>query len=283
MGENMNLHWLKLFYVVAKTGSVTQASKDLAISQPSVTAQIKKLEQMYHVRLFQKEGRYLKLTPVGERLYKEAAQLFEVDVPKMESLLRQEQVLRIEGNFLAMHLLLPDALRLLRNHNHDLKIEHSVSGSKKVLNSLRQGRCDLAIISSDQESLNLKNVETIRIFEDQLILASSSESGLENHQFVVASSDSHLRDVVNRFCDEESGAISLEVENTGEIVNALLFNADIVGLVPSALIKRYQDGLYIKETSISNNYFMCVKKNHPQYQELVSFAKRISETLKKNA
>lgn len=41
----MNLHGLRLFYMVAKTGSVTLAAEQLRISQPSITSQIKKFER----------------------------------------------------------------------------------------------------------------------------------------------------------------------------------------------------------------------------------------------
>ena len=41
----MNLHALRLFHVIATTGSVTRASEVLNISQPAITARIKKLEK----------------------------------------------------------------------------------------------------------------------------------------------------------------------------------------------------------------------------------------------
>ncbi|MEI2405964.1 LysR family transcriptional regulator, partial [Niallia taxi] len=41
----MNLHALRLFHMVAEKGNVTRAAEELNISQPAVTAQIKKLEQ----------------------------------------------------------------------------------------------------------------------------------------------------------------------------------------------------------------------------------------------
>lgn len=78
-GETMNLHGLRLFYEVAKQKSVTQAAKELSISQPSVTAQIKKFQQEEHVVLFIPDGRGIQLTPIGQELYLEAEKLFAIE------------------------------------------------------------------------------------------------------------------------------------------------------------------------------------------------------------
>lgn len=48
----MNLHALRFFSKVAETGSVTLASELLRVSQPAVTAQIKRLEQELGMRLW---------------------------------------------------------------------------------------------------------------------------------------------------------------------------------------------------------------------------------------
>ena len=72
----MNLHGLRLFYMVAKAGSVTVAAEQLKISQPAITAQIKKFERENDITLFLPQGRGICLSEIGEQLVKEADAVF---------------------------------------------------------------------------------------------------------------------------------------------------------------------------------------------------------------
>lgn len=65
----MNLHALRLFYVAASYESITKASEILSISQPSITSQIKALEETYDVNLFVRKGRTVVLTALGKEVF----------------------------------------------------------------------------------------------------------------------------------------------------------------------------------------------------------------------
>lgn len=64
----MNLHALRLFHVIASTGSVTRASELLKISQPAITAQIKKFEKELSLILLEPQGRGIRLTDAGDKI-----------------------------------------------------------------------------------------------------------------------------------------------------------------------------------------------------------------------
>jgi DNA-binding transcriptional LysR family regulator len=59
---------LLVFEAVARLGSVTRAAEELHLAQPTVSMQLKKLSQALEVKLFQPDGRRLKITPAGEAL-----------------------------------------------------------------------------------------------------------------------------------------------------------------------------------------------------------------------
>ncbi|MEK1830572.1 LysR family transcriptional regulator [Priestia megaterium] len=84
----MNLHALRLFYTVAEKRSVTRAAEELNISQPAVTAQIKKLEQEINLTLLSPKGRGIFLTTAGEHLAKHAKRLFSLEC-EIESSIKQ--------------------------------------------------------------------------------------------------------------------------------------------------------------------------------------------------
>jgi LysR family transcriptional activator of nhaA len=62
----LNYRHLHYFWVSAREGGVTAAAKALHVSQPSISAQIKKLERTLGHALFERTGRTLALTGEGK-------------------------------------------------------------------------------------------------------------------------------------------------------------------------------------------------------------------------
>jgi len=61
---------LKAFNAVARAGSITRAANRLAVSQPAITAQIRRLEGDHDVVLFERTASGVQLTPLGRRLFR---------------------------------------------------------------------------------------------------------------------------------------------------------------------------------------------------------------------
>src|SRR5579872_7164562 len=68
----MEIHQLKYFCAVAKTGNFTRAAQLVHVAQPSLSQQILKLEDELGARLFDRLGRAVRLTPFGETFLKRA-------------------------------------------------------------------------------------------------------------------------------------------------------------------------------------------------------------------
>ena len=81
-----NYNHLYYFYVTAKIGGVSNAAKYLRISQPSLSSQLKILESNIEVKLFEKKGRALQLTPDGEKAFVYAKRMFDISAELAESL-----------------------------------------------------------------------------------------------------------------------------------------------------------------------------------------------------
>ena len=76
--EWLNYHHLLYFYTVAREGSVTKASEVLRLAQPTLSGQIRKLEESLDEKLFVREGRNLALTDVGRLVYRYADEIFSL-------------------------------------------------------------------------------------------------------------------------------------------------------------------------------------------------------------
>ncbi len=64
-----NLEYYKVFYYVARAGSVSIAANELSISQPAVSQAIKQLEHSLGAELFYRASRGVKLTGEGQGLF----------------------------------------------------------------------------------------------------------------------------------------------------------------------------------------------------------------------
>jgi LysR family transcriptional activator of nhaA len=74
--EWLNYHHLRYFWTVAKEGSLARAAAKLHVSQPSISEQIRELEDALGEKLFRREGRNNKLTDAGQVVFGYADEIF---------------------------------------------------------------------------------------------------------------------------------------------------------------------------------------------------------------
>lgn len=74
----INYHHLLYFWMVAKEGSIAEAAKRLRLSQPTISTQIRTLEEMLEVELFDRSGRRLVLTEAGRVAFRYADEIFSL-------------------------------------------------------------------------------------------------------------------------------------------------------------------------------------------------------------
>ena len=74
----LNYHHLLYFWSVAKHGSVARACEELSLAQPTISGQIRALEQSLGEKLFVKSGRQLVLTESGRVVFRYAEEIFSL-------------------------------------------------------------------------------------------------------------------------------------------------------------------------------------------------------------
>jgi len=76
--EWLNYHHLFYFWTVVRLGSITRASEELRLTQATVSAQLKSLEQSLGEKLFRKSGRHLAPTETGNLVFRYADEIFSL-------------------------------------------------------------------------------------------------------------------------------------------------------------------------------------------------------------
>jgi LysR family transcriptional activator of nhaA len=74
--EWLNYHHLLYFWVVAREGSIASATKTLNLTQPTISTQLRMLEESLGEKLFEKSGRNLVLTEAGRIAFRYAEEIF---------------------------------------------------------------------------------------------------------------------------------------------------------------------------------------------------------------
>lgn len=79
MARNIDTALLRTFMAVAETGGMTRAGKLLNLTQAAVSQQVKRLEDLFQARLFERDKRAIRLTTDGERLLPLAKRMLETN------------------------------------------------------------------------------------------------------------------------------------------------------------------------------------------------------------
>ncbi|HSL22875.1 MAG TPA: transcriptional activator NhaR [Vicinamibacterales bacterium] len=82
----LNYHHLLYFWTAAREGGVSRAAEKLRLAQPTVSAQIRLLEDRLGDKLFERQGRRLVLTDVGRLVFRYADEIFGIGREMMEAL-----------------------------------------------------------------------------------------------------------------------------------------------------------------------------------------------------
>ena len=84
--EWLNYHHLHYFWVVAKEGTIAAACEKLHLAQPTISAQLRALENAIGDKLFKRVGRNLVLTDTGRMVYRYADDIFSLGGELLDTL-----------------------------------------------------------------------------------------------------------------------------------------------------------------------------------------------------
>lgn len=156
MNSPINKLQLRSFHAVAEVGSFTKAAERLGVSQPTLSEQVRALEERYGVRLFERVGRGVDLTELGRRLL-EVTRRITVDEAAAETLLASARGLR-SGRLRVMadapHLLLP-ILGLFHRRHPEIQLSIGFGNTSAVRLALKDRRCDVAVLPDPPEEAGI--------------------------------------------------------------------------------------------------------------------------------
>lgn len=195
---------LAAFHAVAEAESFTGAAKARNLSQPTLSAQVKALEDAYGVRLFDRMGRHVRLTPLGQSLFVITARLFTAQ-DEAQALLAgtrtlQRGHLRIAADS-ATHVM--PALARMRANYPGLTFSLTIGNSSEVVDQIMDFAADVAITARPNSD---PRIYSIKLRSDHLVAFIAADHELARHDSIPIEAFAG-QDIVLR----ERGSITREV------------------------------------------------------------------------
>ena len=175
----MTLDQLKSFVKITEFRSFSKAADKVCLSQPTVSCQIKSLEEELETRLFDRLGKKINLTKSGEILLGYAKEILDLEqraklaIDDMLDIKKGE--IRLGSSNIPGSYILPPLIRKFTRQNPKIRIVSKIADTKSIANDVINGAADLGIIGCKIDSPQLISYSYIA---DIMMLALNSQ-----HQF----------------------------------------------------------------------------------------------------
>jgi DNA-binding transcriptional LysR family regulator len=245
--DAVQFHQLHYFVAVAETRHFTRAAEQVHVSQPSLSQQIRALENELGAALFSRARGNVALTEAGESLLPLARRI----IADTETARREVQELvqlrrgriRLGATPSLCTGLLPDVLRAFHDLHPGIELRIEESGSRDLVRELARGGLDLALVVLPLPSPS-PALTTVELLQEDLVVVSSAAgpaprrpvriADLQGEPLVMFRHGYDLRELTVAACHAEGFEPSFTVEG-GEMDAVLGFvRAGLgVAVVPS--------------------------------------------------
>ncbi|SDK60751.1 LysR family transcriptional regulator [Natronincola ferrireducens] len=182
----MDFRKLSYYEAVCRLGSFTKASKELHVTQPSVTMAIQNLEENLNTQLIKRDRDGLLLTPEGEVLYKKAQYILNAlqeVTNEIHDLATTKNIILKIGYSIQMRSALFSIVNKFRSMNTHIKIISNESSTPSILRQIEDGMLDLGIVVLTKEIK--KRWQTYPLFEGEVCVCVNKENPLSNHEYIL--------------------------------------------------------------------------------------------------
>ncbi|MGL4338330.1 MAG: LysR family transcriptional regulator [Turicibacter sp.] len=170
----MTIRHLRIFIMVAESGSMTMAAKLLFISQPSVSQAIREIEENYDVRLFERLSKKLYITESGQLLLEYARHIvksfdeMEVELKNTGKSIR----LRIGATITVGTCMLPPMIQGFEKKQEDVVINVVVNNTNIIQQMILNSQLDVGIVEGE---VTHQDIIKVPIYRDNLVVVVGKE------------------------------------------------------------------------------------------------------------
>ncbi len=247
----MNYNHLFYFHITAQEGSIARAARRLSVSQPTISEQLKQLEDYFGVKLFDRKGGALKLNNNGRRAIEFTERIFTTG-DRLRQAFTEAPVpakVRVEVGMISStaHSIATERLvDLFRDSKAMVRIRHG--DNHYLLHELVSSGLDILITDSLPHQANEKGVQSVKLSSTELVFVASKnlakifknnmEEFLHRRPFIHYTEQSSYRWEIDRYFKEYSVEpdIAAEADDAYLILSAVASDIGI-GVVPRSILE----------------------------------------------
>jgi DNA-binding transcriptional LysR family regulator len=173
---NFDLRQIRAFDAVARRGGFSKASQEMDLTQPTLSTHILNLERQLGVKLFDRSGRKVNLTPAGEILAEYAGRIMELCTESLQAIESfKGQIcgeVNVDSSTVPGEYILPRWLNYFHLMYPDVMVILTVNDSSQVLEKVVSGEVPIGVTGSPGTHPSL---ESRRLCDDRIILVSTPD------------------------------------------------------------------------------------------------------------
>ncbi len=252
----MDFQQLKTLQKLHKEKSFSRTSKELGISQPTVTTRIKSLEEELGENLVLRTGQKAILTESGKRFLSYADRALQVYQFGIDRLATNEKTISIAATPTISTYILPDKLKEARKKDPELKWKFITATSMEILQMMKDEIVDLGLIG---RRLDDKEVNCHPILLEEFFLVVSADhpfanqkainlKQLQNENIIVYRKSSKTYKHIHKTFENSEVPLNLamEVEHVITAKQMVLAGLGVAFLPESAMIKEIEHNQLVK-------------------------------------
>jgi DNA-binding transcriptional LysR family regulator len=297
----MNIESLQIFCLVFEEQSISRAAQLSFISQPSVTRQIKALEDFYGNLLFHRKAYNITATEAGQALYPIAKAIindFQYSIDTMKRINGERQFkLRVGASLIIGEYLLPKLLGMYKKKYPESQLFLKIIETGKVLESLIQDEIHIGFVEG---KVDQKEFETKVFMEDELVLIAPPNhpwskremieiSELRNEKLIRRHDTSETRKMMekvfkkNDFFDKLESF--MEMDTTQAIKTAVESELGVAMISRMAVEKELKEGrlteVKIKDIQLTRPLYMVKRRSRFPHEGTEKLIKLLEKNVKK--
>lgn len=249
----LNLNLYRIFYVVAQSRTIIEASQKLNISQPAVSKSIKNLENMLSINLFYRSKEGIKLTPDGKKLFENVDKAYnhiiagQKLIKDMENLTKGSLTIGVPSHIACFYLI--EYLKPFTEKYPNIKIRLISTSTTELAKRLYDHKLDL-IVDSPPINLRGEDVKVKKIAELETTFISNTElsefskKNMEEYKYILPYSSSPMTVELNKVLEKNNILITpiYEVDTTDVIISSVKKGIGIGYVVKNAIKDELEKG-----------------------------------------
>ena len=269
----MDLIKLKAFSIIARTGSFSKAAEELFVTQPAVSAQIKDLERLYEVKLFERIGHSIELTEEGKALLPYAELIVKAIEESKYAVedIKNSRIgsIRVGASALPGMYMLPEIISFFNKEYPGVSVSLKVSFATEIRKMISNNELEIGIVGSYNKRISQAQgngsilVEEL-LCNDRMVLIVSPEHSLANRDKILLGELANEPMILppraaltRRSIEEQFKELNIPLRIVSEFGNVELIKRMVqknfgVSIIPRTAVRKEQKENLLRAIEISN-------------------------------